>query len=102
MYLVEKKLPEALQEATSVALAPDSAQVNATMGNVLDAMDRRVEARPYYETALRQALTVQPDFQGGLASFSSGDLRRKTMPPKAHVHELGNSFESMLICEVNG
>jgi len=70
MYLADKKLPEALQEAQqAIALAPDSARVNATMGNVLDAMDRRVEARPYYETALRQALTVQPDFQGGFAPF---------------------------------
>ena len=70
IYLAERKLPEALQEAQqAIALAPDSAQVNATMGNVLDAMDRRVEARPYYETALRQARTIHPDFQGGLASF---------------------------------
>jgi len=66
MRLAEKKLPEALQEAQqAIALAPESVQVNATMGNVLDAMGRRVEARPYYEHALRQALTVQPDFQGG-------------------------------------
>jgi hypothetical protein len=66
MHLAEKKLPEALQEAQqAIALAPESVQVNATMGNVLDAMGRRVEARPYYEHALRQALTVQRDFQGG-------------------------------------
>ena len=66
MHLAEKKLPEALQEAQqAIALAPESVQVNATMGNVLDAMGRRVEARRYYENALRQALTVQPDFQGG-------------------------------------
>lgn len=32
-------------------------------------MDRRVEARPYYETALRQALTIHPDFQAGLVPF---------------------------------
>jgi hypothetical protein len=70
MFLAEKKLPEALQEAQqAIGLAPDSVPVNVTMGNVLDAMARRVEARPYYETALQQALTIHPDFQGGLAPF---------------------------------
>jgi tetratricopeptide (TPR) repeat protein len=69
IFLAEKKLPEALQEAQqAIALAPDSAQVNAMMGTVLDTMGRRAEARPYYETALQQALTIQPDFQSGLAS----------------------------------
>jgi len=68
IFLAEKKLPEALQEAQqAIALAPDSAQVNAMMGTVLDTMGRRAEARPYYETALQQALTIQPDFQSGLA-----------------------------------
>jgi len=33
------------------------------MGTVLDALSRRTEARPYYESALQQALTMQPDFQ---------------------------------------
>ena len=64
LFLAEKKLPEALQEAQQgVALAPDSARVNATMGSVLDAAGRRAEARPYYESALQQALNIQPDFQ---------------------------------------
>jgi hypothetical protein len=60
----EKKLAEALPEAQqAVALAGDSARVNAVMGTVLDALNRRTEARPYYESALQQALTVQPEFQ---------------------------------------
>jgi len=60
----EKKLPEALQEAQqAVALAPDSAQVNAMMGTVLDALGRRAEARPYFESALQQTQTIQPNFQ---------------------------------------
>ncbi len=64
MFLAEKNLPEALQQAQqAVALAPDSARVNAMMGMVLDAFGRRSEARPYYESALQQALTIQPDFQ---------------------------------------
>ena len=55
------------QEAQqAVALAPDSAHVNAVMGTVLDALSRRTEARSYYESALQQALTTQPDFQRGL------------------------------------
>src|SRR4029077_7091879 len=67
VLLGEKKLPEALQEAQQAgALAPDSARVNAVMGTVLDALSRRTEARPYYESALRQALTMQSDFQRGL------------------------------------
>jgi Flp pilus assembly protein TadD len=60
---------EALQEAQqAVALAPDSAGVNAQMGNVLDALGRREEARPYYATALRLALTKQPEFQRSLVA----------------------------------
>ena len=64
MFLAGKNLPEALQEAQqAVALAPNSAHANAVMGTVLDALSRRTEARPYYESALQQALTMQPDFQ---------------------------------------
>ena len=63
-FLAEKKLPESLQEAQqAVVLAPDSARVNAMMGEVLDALGRRAEARQYYESALQQAQTIQPDFQ---------------------------------------
>jgi hypothetical protein len=70
VLLAEKKLPEALVEAQqAIALAPDSANINATMGRVMDAVGTRAEARPYYEFALKQALTVQPDFQGGFVPF---------------------------------
>jgi Tfp pilus assembly protein PilF len=69
IFLAEKKFPEARQEAQqAVALAPDSARVNATMGRVLDALGRREEARPYYAAALQQALTTQPDFQRSLVA----------------------------------
>jgi tetratricopeptide (TPR) repeat protein len=62
-------LPEALQEAQqAVALAPDSAEVNAGMGNALDALGRREQARPYYATALQLALTKQPGFQHSLVA----------------------------------
>jgi hypothetical protein len=69
VFLAGNRLPEALQEAQqAVALAPDSAAVNAQMGNVLDALGRREEARPYYATALRLALTKQPKFQHSLVA----------------------------------
>jgi hypothetical protein len=69
LFLTEKRLPEALQEAQqAVAFAPDSAGVNVQMGNVLDALGRREEARPYYATALRLALTNQPEFQRSLVA----------------------------------
>ncbi len=69
VFLAGKRLPEALQEAQqAVALAPDSAEVNAQMGNVLDALGRREEARPYYATALQLALTKQPGFQHWLVA----------------------------------
>jgi hypothetical protein len=69
VFLAGKRLPEALQEAQqAVALAPDSAGVNAQMGNVLNALGRREEARPYYATALQLALTRQPEFQRSLVA----------------------------------
>jgi len=42
--------------------------VNAQIGNVLDALGRREEARPYYAAALRLALTKQPEFQRSLVA----------------------------------
>jgi len=67
VFLTGKQLPEALQEAQqAVTLAPESAEVNAGMGNVLDALGRREEARTYYANALQLALTRQPAFQHSL------------------------------------
>jgi hypothetical protein len=69
VFLAGKRLPEALLEAQqALALAPDSAGVNAGMGSVLDALGRREEARPYYATALQLALTKQPGFQHSLVA----------------------------------
>jgi Tfp pilus assembly protein PilF len=48
------------------ALAPDSASVNATFGNALDASGRPQEALPYYRKALLLAQTVEPRFQHSL------------------------------------
>ena len=69
VFLAGRRLPEALQQAQqAVALAPDSAEVNAGMGKVLDALGRREEARTYYATALQLALTKQPVFQHSLVA----------------------------------
>jgi hypothetical protein len=62
----EKKPQEALVEAQkAVALAPDMVNVNNTLGDVLTALGRQAEARPYYEKALMLAKTVEPEFQMG-------------------------------------
>ena len=58
----EEAFPQAQQ---AVALAPDSVRANAIMGDVLTALHRKPEARPYYQKALEIARTVQPEFQLG-------------------------------------
>jgi 4-amino-4-deoxy-L-arabinose transferase-like glycosyltransferase len=64
LLLKQNQLPQALTEAQqALALAPDSARTNLTMGEVLDASNQRTEARPYYERALQIAQTVEPRFQ---------------------------------------
>jgi 4-amino-4-deoxy-L-arabinose transferase-like glycosyltransferase len=62
--LTQHNAPAALSEAQqAVALAPDSVRTNVTMGTVLDALNRREEARAYYQKALTLAETVEPQFQ---------------------------------------
>lgn len=64
LLLAQNKAPEALAEAQqAVALAPESARVNAAVGKALDANGRADEALPYYQKALTLALAAQPDFQ---------------------------------------
>ena len=56
--------PAALREAQQAeVLAPDSATVNETLGEALDAVGQRAEADPYYQRALALAQTVEPRFQ---------------------------------------
>jgi hypothetical protein len=58
-------LPEALAEAQQAeALAPESATVNATLGQAFDAMGQPGNAAPYYQKALLLAKTIEPRFQG--------------------------------------
>ena len=62
----EKKLPEALVEAKqAVELAPYAVGPNALVGDLLTDMNRPDEARPYYEKALTNAQTVEPEYQIG-------------------------------------
>jgi len=63
-FLIQGNATEALEQAQqALALAPDSATTNATMGSVLDALGRRDEARLYDEKALQIALGMHPGFQ---------------------------------------
>ena len=67
LLLAQNKVAEALAEAQQAeALAPDSANVNATLGKALDASGRPQEALPYYRKALLLAQTVEPRFQHSL------------------------------------
>jgi hypothetical protein len=62
-----KDMAGALAEAQMAeGLAPESAAVNAMMGQALDANGRAAEAGPYYEKALTIAKTVEPRFQSAL------------------------------------
>jgi len=67
--LEAKKLDAALAEAqAAVALAPESVNTQAALGDVLAAMGRRDEARAHYEKALTLAKTVEPALQTGWVS----------------------------------
>jgi len=62
----EGKRSEALAEAEqAVALAPDSVQVNATLGDILASLGRSDDAYKSYEKALNLAQTIEPEFQVG-------------------------------------
>lgn len=67
LLLAQKNVPQALAEAQQAeSLAPDSARVNAALGAALDASGREQDALPYYQKALMQARTVEPQFQQSL------------------------------------
>ena len=63
-----KQLDAALSEAQqAVALAPENAEANAVLGDVLTELKRTDEAHAAYQKALQLAKTVEPEFQTGLA-----------------------------------
>jgi tetratricopeptide (TPR) repeat protein len=64
--LEAKLLPEALREAESaISLAPSAVKPYAVAGDILTAMQRPEDARPYYQKALVLAKTIEPEFQVG-------------------------------------
>ena len=59
-----QQLEAALAEAqAAVTLAPNSVDVQLTLGDVLAAMDQTAQARSAYEKALELAKTIEPEFQ---------------------------------------
>jgi hypothetical protein len=58
----------ALSES-AVALAPESVRPNVVAGDVLAAAGRKDGARLCYETALRSAKTIEPEYQGWWAGI---------------------------------
>src|SRR5579862_2347919 len=76
--LREKRPEEALAEAQqALALAPDALKPNVLLGDVLVALKRPDEARPYYEKALTLAKTVEPEFQVGWVESLEEKLHTK-------------------------
>jgi hypothetical protein len=62
--LGQRQYPEALAEAQQAeALAPDSAVVNDTLGQVLAANGSSDQARIYFQKAVALAQSVEPQFQ---------------------------------------
>jgi len=77
------KLKDALQKANEAAqLAPGSAPVQATLGDILVAAGNPAEALTHYNSALQATQTVRPDLQAGVAA----DLRLKIDKLKASQH----------------
>jgi hypothetical protein len=75
----EGKRTEALAEAQqAVALAPDSVQTNAMLGDILASLGRSDDAHQSYEKALNLALTIEPEFQVSWV----GDLKKKVAGQK--------------------
>ncbi len=63
----QKQFDAALVEAQqAVSLAPNNAEANAVLGDVLLGLKRSDEARAAYKKALQLAMTVEPEFQVGL------------------------------------
>jgi hypothetical protein len=72
--LSKNQLREALEKARNAAqLAPGSAHVQATLGDVLAAIGNPAEALSHYSIGLQSAQTVRPDLQATVAA----DLKLK-------------------------
>ena len=63
----QKQFDAALVEAQqAVSLAPNNAEANAVLGDVLLGLKRSDEAHAAYKKALQLARTIEPEFQAGL------------------------------------
>jgi 4-amino-4-deoxy-L-arabinose transferase-like glycosyltransferase len=63
------KLKEGLQKASDAAqLAPESAQVQAALGDALVAAGNPTDGLAHYRSALQAAQTIRPDLQEGIAA----------------------------------
>jgi len=79
--LRQRNAPGALALAQQAqALAPDSAAVNQTLGQILDANGQPDQAMQYYQEALAIAKTVQPEFQA--ARITALETRISTGKPE--------------------
>jgi tetratricopeptide (TPR) repeat protein len=79
--MAAKQFDAALSEAQqAVALAPDNAEANAVVGDVLTELQRPEEARAAYEKALHLAQTVEPKFQVGAIDGLRQKLTKLRMP----------------------
>jgi 4-amino-4-deoxy-L-arabinose transferase-like glycosyltransferase len=68
--LGQHKMAEAIAESQSaVKLAPDSAEVQAVLGQVLMAAGRKTESQEAFATAIRLARATHPDFQAQLIRY---------------------------------
>jgi 4-amino-4-deoxy-L-arabinose transferase-like glycosyltransferase len=69
-YLRQQKMAEAIAEAQSaVKPAPDSAEVQAALAQVLMAAGQKAEGQQALATAIRLARTTHPDFQAQLIHY---------------------------------
>ena len=63
-FLLQKKLDDALSEAqTAAQLAPESAEVQATLCQVMIQMNQKEQAEPACQLALSIARRVYPEYQ---------------------------------------
>ena len=74
----ENRLEQALAEAqTAAALAPNSVNAQAALGEMLMRMKRPEEAHQAFQRALTLAQTVEPEFQKGWIPYLQNAVNRK-------------------------
>ena len=75
--LEAKQVDQALMEAQQAAeFDPESAQIQLSLGNVLNALDRKEEAREALERAMDLAQKIEPEFQQGTLTTAKAELNK--------------------------